>query len=141
MPRIKIDSVSQRMIRIAKEGWNATRKSLDKQVLSNIQYNICFVVFSEPGISQDGIAKSLYLDKSSVAKLIAKLMDMGYIRREVNQDDRRKYHVYLTESGEVLLSEFVEKLAKWEDDVFGEVGSIERDQFDQCLSKLESKVL
>jgi DNA-binding MarR family transcriptional regulator len=57
-----------------------------------------------PGSSQDAIANHYVLDKCTVARSAKRLETLGYIRREVNEADRRQYDLYLTDKGRQLLS-------------------------------------
>ena len=51
----------------------------------------------EPGITQDRLAKEIYIDKSVVARKLANLEKNGYVRRESDPDDKRVLRVYPTE--------------------------------------------
>lgn len=57
-----------------------------------------------PGSSQDSIANHYVLDKCTVARSAKRLEALGYIKREINESDRRQYDLYLTEKGRELLS-------------------------------------
>ncbi|CAM3847398.1 MarR family winged helix-turn-helix transcriptional regulator [Alkalicoccus chagannorensis] len=45
------------------------------------------------------VAERLAVQKSNVTPLLRKLMEKEYIAREQDEDDRRVYHLYLTEAG------------------------------------------
>ena len=49
-------------------------------------------------------ANHYVLDKCTVARSAKRLETLGYIRREVNEADRRQYDLYLTDKGRQLLS-------------------------------------
>ena len=140
MNEYNMRSITQRMLRIGKEAWNDSRGSLNNEKLSNIQYNIAYVILNNPGISQDGISTYLHLDKSSVAKLIVKLIDMGYVIREVNQDDKRQYQLYLTEKGKEEIEELNAILISWEEKTFHELDSETYKMMNDLLTKIEDKI-
>ena len=50
-----------------------------------------------PGISQEQLAREIYIDKSGVARKLASLEKRGYIRRESDPQDKRVLRVYPTE--------------------------------------------
>lgn len=140
MNEFNMHSITQRMLRIGKEAWNEARGSLNNEKLSNIQYNIAYVIFNNPGISQDGISKYLHLDKSSVAKLIVKLIDMGYVIRETNPDDKREYRLYLSEKGKEEVEELNTILIALEEKMFQGLDSDTYNTMNQLLKKIEDKV-
>ena len=140
MNEFQMNSLTQRMMRISKAAWNNSRQSLATEKLSNIQYNIVYVILNNPGISQDGVSTFLHLDKSSVAKLIVKLIDMGYVKRETNPEDHREYQLFLTEKGEKEIRELEDILVKWENDVFGDSDSEQYKEIISCLKNIEDKI-
>ena len=66
------------------------------------------LLLHEDGVSQEQLANSIKCDRATSARSIARLLDAGYVRREVDPTDRRAYRVFLTEHGiymrHVLLS-------------------------------------
>ncbi|MCD8350528.1 MAG: MarR family winged helix-turn-helix transcriptional regulator [Planctomycetaceae bacterium] len=66
-----------------------------------IPYLMC--VESCPGITQDGVAEKISVDKSTVAKMIRRLVEEGYIARSVDGDDKRAYNLSITAKGEGIL--------------------------------------
>ncbi len=82
-------------------------------------------IYLNSDISQEKIAKNLKIDKGSVAKGFRKLEEKGYLVRNRDENDRRKYNIVLTESGK----EIIEKAAKvnnvWESTVLKDFDSEE----------------
>lgn len=72
-----------------------------------------------PGSSQDALSTRFLLDKGNVARRARQLEDMGYIIRNVNQDDRRQYQLYLTDKGKALVPVIRACLHEWSD-IIGE---------------------
>ena len=66
-------------------------------------YIMC--ICKEPGISQEGLASLLGLNKGAVAKGIRPLVEQGYIRRVQSEKDRRAYELYPTEKTKGLQAE------------------------------------
>ena len=67
----------------------------------------------EPGTSQDYLCEVLCIDKSNIARLCRQMEDLGYIRREQSQEDRRQNKLYLTDNGGELLLEIRGLLLQW----------------------------
>ena len=66
-----------------------------------------------PGSSQDFMAQHIGIDKSGIARAAHKLEKLGYIRREIDDDNRRQYRMYLTEKGSELLPVIRGYLSEW----------------------------
>ena len=52
-----------------------------------------------PGSSQDKLCSELLIDKGNVTRMCRRLEDLGYIRRDQSQLDRRQNRLYLTDEG------------------------------------------
>jgi DNA-binding MarR family transcriptional regulator len=53
----------------------------------------------EPGLSQNGLAARLRLEKSSVSRIVTALEKRGWVARKRNPQDTRIVHVHLTDDG------------------------------------------
>ena len=54
-------------------------------------------ICEEEGLSQDDLAHQLHIDKGTVANVLAKLEEKGFVSRKVNKEDKRGREVYTTE--------------------------------------------
>ena len=115
-------TVSQKMAKIGRLGIAYARERIDDPKLSTVQYKVCVTIYNEPGLSQDAVSRELGMDKSSIAKLIAKLMSDDVVYRTTNPKDHREYQLYLTEKGQALTQEFVDYLFEWETNLCKNVG-------------------
>ena len=109
----------QKMGLISRLAWEYARDKIDTDGLSSVQQKVCIAILNEPGLSQDDVAKELGMDKSSIAKLIARLMAGGYVTRETNQMDRREYKLYLDTRGEKITKELVRRLEEFQEKYIG----------------------
>ena len=74
-------------------------------------------IFDYPGISQDDLVNMFGQSKATVAKSLKKLEDDGYIKREVNPENRRKYMLNTTSKADELVPK-IRKISKdWEKEV------------------------
>ena len=80
-------------------------------------------IFDNPGISQDDLVNMFGQSKATVAKSLKKLEDDGYIKGEVNPENRRKYMLNTTSKAD----ELVPKIRKISKDWEKEVGITEED--------------
>lgn len=77
------------------------------------QHPYIFQVCKNPGISQEQIAKNLMVHKSSVTRQLGVLEQMGFIRRESSQEDRRVMKIYPTEKACAVFPEVRKLSRKW----------------------------
>lgn len=73
------------------------KKTIAVQDLCTNHYAFILAICREPGRPQDELARTLCLDKSTVARALAHLEKHGYITRIPNERDRRQYLVNPTE--------------------------------------------
>lgn len=66
-----------------------------------------------PGISQDSLARKLFINKSNVTRTLAYLESHGYVRREQSPNDRRVLLVYPTEKAQAALPGIRSMLRDW----------------------------
>lgn len=52
----------------------------------------------------DDLQSRLYISKPAISQLLKSMEKAGYIRREINLENRRKLNVTLTEEGQAVLS-------------------------------------
>lgn len=79
--------------------------------------NYIIRIHNQKGSSQEDLANYFSQSKGNIAIILRKLEDEGYIEREVNPKNRRKYILKTTAKGEEIVPE-IEKITKfWEDSV------------------------
>ena len=71
--------------------------------LGSCHFPYILTLCREPGISQEGLARRIYIGKSSVTRALAYLESHGYVRREPDAADRRVMRVYPTAKAEEAL--------------------------------------
>ena len=90
-----------------------------------------------PGASQDFLCEYFKLDKGSVAKGAKLLAELDYIRREVDENDRRQYRLFLTEKGEKFIPTIYSFLQKWCDRITDGLSDEERFMLIRLLERME----
>lgn len=71
------------------------------------------------GQNQEQISARLRIDKAATCKALQKLEREGYVRRDVDERDRRAYRVYLSEAGSAVLPAIHQALREWDQMVTG----------------------
>ena len=60
------------------------------------QYLFLLSLYIEDGVSHEILTERMAVDKATTTRAIMKLEESGYVRRETNACDKRKYHIFLT---------------------------------------------
>lgn len=85
-------------------------KNLKKYDIGSGQYIFIITLFDNNGISQDKLSEILSIDKGTTARALQKLEAKGYIRREIDDKDKRAYKVYATEKAYAIKPEIFKVL-------------------------------
>ena len=75
------------------------------------------MIYENPNISQDDLVIMSGQSKGNIAKALKKLEDEGYIEREINPDNRRKYMLKTTSNGDELVPKVRQISKDWEKEV------------------------
>lgn len=92
-----------------------------------------------PGISQDQLAKRIYLNKSNVARQVAVLEDEGFITRTPSPADKRVMQLYPTQKALDLLPEISSILICWEECITCDLSDAEKEQLTALLAKMKRR--
>lgn len=104
--------------------------------LPGIFHSYILAICAKPGMSQDKLAKYLCLNKSNVARHLAKLEKNGYIERKVCAEDKRELLVYPTEKMHEIYPEVVRITREWNVLVAEDVSEEELNVFHKVLDKM-----
>lgn len=75
------------------------------------------MIYDNPNLSQDDLVNFYGESKANIAKSLKKLEDDGYIIREVNPDNRRKYMIKTTSKANELVAKVRQISSDWEKEV------------------------
>lgn len=92
-----------------------------------------------PGISQDKLARRIYINKSNMARQAAVLEEEGFITRTPSAADKRVMELYPTEKAIALLPQIREILLCWEDCITGDLSEEEKEQLTALLAKMKTR--
>lgn len=81
--------------------------------LSGCQSKYILAVANSPGVSQEELSRRLFVNKSNVARQITLLEAAGFVRKEVNPQDRRAALLFPTQKLDEVLPKVREVLAEW----------------------------
>ena len=112
---------------------------LEGSGISAAHYFYIIAICKNSGISQDKLAKKLYINKSSVARALQALENDGFIERRQSESDRRMICVYPTKKAEALLPKIREVSDGWNEFLFEALSPEERELFTELLSKVAKR--
>lgn len=81
--------------------------------LGGQQLSYILLICRNPGISQDKIAKRLYVNKSSVTRNLIQMEKNGYIERRVCEQDKRLKRIFPSEKAIEIYPKVIDYLDKW----------------------------
>ena len=87
--------------------------------LSIPQCDALTTLTEEEGVSQQELAKSLYVTKGNISGLLDRLERAGLVERRSTAVDRRQYAIYLTPRGRELAEKAIEVQRRWVGETFG----------------------
>ena len=91
-------------------------------------------------ISMTELCAKLNIEKGSLTSMIDDLNKKGYVYREKNLKDRRKYMIVITEEGKKIAADFTEKLSNDLEAKFFKLDTDEREKYLEAIETLETLV-
>src|ERR1700755_3041680 len=88
-----------RLIRLESRLGAAVAERLREINLSVPQCDVLTTLTEEEGVSQQALARRLYVTKGTISGLLDRLESAGLVERRSTAADRRQYEIYLPESG------------------------------------------
>ena len=102
-------------------------KELEPYGFGGAQLRLLMPLYKMDGISQEKLAQTIKLDKTTIARTIKKLIDNGYVCRQRDENDRRSYRVFLTEKGRAIEPEMMKIFLSWEENLLSKFDDEERE--------------
>ncbi len=79
------------------------RQTLAPYQYVGIMHLVMRYVSKHPGASQDEVREFYALDKTSVCRDARRLEELGHVRRQIDEKNRRQNQLFLTPEGEAFL--------------------------------------
>lgn len=89
-------------------------------------------------ISMTELCSKLNIEKGSLTSMIDDLSEKGYVYREKNLKDRRKYMIIITEEGKKIAADFTEKLSNDLEEKFFKLNDEDRRKYLEAIETLET---
>ena len=107
---------------------------VSKLTIHQFQYIDAIYELGEPAITE--IADKLHITKASVTIGVQKLINMGYVLKTQSSQDKRVFHVSLTEAGGQLIKAKYQALKEYGEFIEAALSKEEARQFEATLDKL-----
>ena len=114
------------------------RQELNPHQYGGIMHLLMRYISKHPGASQDEVREYYALDKTSVCRDARRLEELGHIRRQIDESNRRQNQLFLTEAGEAFLPVIDNAYDEFSKKLTGEMTSEELDTLIQLLKKLDA---
>ena len=96
-------------------------------------------ICSYPGITQDQLARRIFINKSNVARQLVNLEEDGFVERRPSPGDKRAIQVFPTEKAKEVLPEIVRIFRVWESFVAQDLSEEERKVLVAMLEKMKAR--
>lgn len=114
-------------------------QELKKYGLGAMHHTYLLNICRNPGISQEALAKLIFVNKSNVARQLAILEEKGFVIRQTSPNDRRQLSVYPTERTLALIPTIQEMLQSWNAQVMTDFSDAEQKQLLAQLAVVKEK--
>ncbi len=108
--------------------------------LKGIHARLFVLISKTPGLSQDQLAKRMGFDKSTIARQLELLEQMGYVNRKASERDKRVLCVYPTERMLEICPKLEAHTQKWENALLEDLTEEELTQLEAILDKIRDKI-
>ena len=116
------------------------REYMEPLGLKGIHARLFMMICGSPGSSQDQLAKRMGFDKSTIARQLELLEQMGYVNRKASEKDKRVLCVYPSEKMLEFLPNLEDAMQRWENALLQDLTPEELTQLDSILAKIREKV-
>lgn len=102
-------------------------------------YNYVIPICRNPGLSQEQLARQVYVDKYNVTRHLTRLEEAGYVERRPSDSDKRVMLVYPTQKMLDFLPRVRSCIDDWDTFLFEGLSEAELEQFDATLLKITQR--
>lgn len=104
--------------------------------LSSAQTGLLKLIYANGQMTQTDLCEELEIDKSTVAKMLARLENNGFVTRTVNPDDTRSVLVSLTQKAIEINLQTKKIITEWTREVTVDLTDKEQEALNKMLNKV-----
>ena len=109
--------------------------------LAITEWRVIAILGRHPGISANGVAERTAMDKVAVSRAIARLLERGFVQRDIHDNDRRRSVLELSEAGYRIYDEVVPLALGYEQRLLASLEPAEAAMLDRVVGKLTDAIL
>ena len=114
---------------------------LEHEGLNGHQHSYVMRICQNPGITQDQLAKMIYINKSNVTRQLALLEQSGFITRSPGSKDKRVMQVFPTQKAFDIYPQVQRLAMEWDDYLLDDFSDEERRQLFLMLERVMKKAV
>jgi MarR family transcriptional regulator, 2-MHQ and catechol-resistance regulon repressor len=115
-------------------------ESVRQYGLTHAQFDIVATLGNTPGMSYKELGERTLITKGTLTGVIERLEQKGLVVRERSSDDKRSFHVRLSDAGEAVFRDVFPKVVAHGKRPFAEFSEAEFDEMDEVLRKLRERI-
>ncbi len=120
------------------------RTEFDRQVgalgVTRAQWMVLARLARRPGCSQTELAEVMEVERATAGRLLDKLEDNGFVRREADPTDRRIRRVFPTDQAEALQARLLAVADAVVDDSLADLSEAERDTLTGLMAAVRARL-
>jgi DNA-binding MarR family transcriptional regulator len=129
-----------RLIRLEARMQAAIGEKLRAIGVSIPQCDVLTTLTEQEGVSQQELAKRLYVTKGNISGLIDRLVEAGFVERRSTASDRRQHAIYLTKAGRQIAEKAIAVQHRWIASTFGRMADPDLEALETQLIALRDMV-
>ncbi|SDZ41469.1 DNA-binding transcriptional regulator, MarR family [Evansella caseinilytica] len=130
------DSIRKWISTIHRYSMTYRSRSFSQHGIGSGQLSFLSVLYQKDGISQDELAQQLHIDKTTAARAIQKLEQLGLVSRKTSTVDRRVNLVFLTQKARDIHPDILSTMQAWTDILVQGFSAAERELLLDMLKKV-----
>ena len=107
-----IEPIGRIMAKISRMFLTELQSNLAHLDITRSFYPLLLIAATDGKLTQNELAVRLATDKVQVVRIIDYLSSKGYVRREQDSDDRRKYNLVATEKAQKAVPDIIKAIEK-----------------------------
>jgi len=111
-------------------------KEFAEEAITPRQKAALIAVYQRPGINQNELSALLFMDRNTVAEMVARLVRRALLKRRPSPEDRRAFQLFLARKGAALLDSVILRDARVERAIEDRIPRKDRAVLMRCLRLL-----
>lgn len=107
--------------------------------ISITEWRVIAVLGRYPQLSANGVAERTAMDKVAVSRAVARLLERGFLQRDMHEQDRRRSVLELSPAGYAVYDQVVPLALDYERQLLAPLEPDERELLDRLMQKLGSR--